>query len=146
MIRSILTQSACGREIWAINVRGIVGKVQEQCDTLHAAILFEVPGEKSAGLQVDAHGAEHNGEVVIMPVMHILRRSHETGLSANLGCDFVVGKTGGREDRDLLASSNRVHGVDGGDTGGDHFFGIDLVPINSVPINGRQKSLHVSTG
>lgn len=35
-------------------------------------------------------------------------------------------KTGGRENGNLLATSDGVHGVDGGDTGGDHFFGVNL--------------------
>lgn len=51
---------------------------------------------------------------------------HQTGLATNLSSDFVVGKTGGGEDGNLLASSNRVHGIDGGDTGRNHLLGIFL--------------------
>lgn len=50
----------------------------------------------------------------------------ETSLSANLGGNFVVRQTGGRENRNLLTTGNRVHGVDGRDTGGDHLLGVFL--------------------
>jgi len=49
---------------------------------------------------------------------------NEGSLAANLGTDFVVRKTGCREKRDLLTTSDGVHQVDGGDTSLDHFFGI----------------------
>lgn len=51
---------------------------------------------------------------------------HQPGLPANLGGDFVVRETGGGENGDLLAARNRVHGVDGRDTGRNHFFRVDL--------------------
>jgi hypothetical protein len=38
---------------------------------------------------------------------------------------FVVRKTGGGENGNLLATGNGVHGVDGRDTSLDHFFGVD---------------------
>jgi hypothetical protein len=44
--------------------------------------------------------------------------------------DFVVGKTRGGEDGDLLATGDRVHRVDGGDTGRDHLFGVDLSRVS----------------
>jgi hypothetical protein len=53
--------------------------------------------------------------------------SNQTGLSTNLRSDFVVGKTRGGEDGNLLTTGNRVHRVDGGDTGRDHFFGVHLI-------------------
>lgn len=66
-----------------------------------------------------------------MAVVHTLVRDalllDETCLSANLGSDFVVRKTGCRENGNLLATGNGVHGVDGRDTGGDHLLGVDLV-------------------
>lgn len=37
-----------------------------------------------------------------------------------------MGKTGRREDGDLLSTGDRIHGVDGRNTGGDHFFGVHL--------------------
>lgn len=39
-------------------------------------------------------------------------------------------KTGGGEDGDLLATGDRVHGVDGGDTGRDHLFGVHLFVVS----------------
>lgn len=41
---------------------------------------------------------------------------------------FIVRQTGGREDRDLLATSDGVHDIDSGDTGLDHLLGIDTRP------------------
>lgn len=62
-----------------------------------------------------------------MTIVNALRRLvDQTCLTTNLCSDFIVGKTSCGEDGDLLSSGNGVHGVDGGDTGGDHFFGVDL--------------------
>ena len=41
---------------------------------------------------------------------------HQRGLSTDLRCHFVMGQASGREKRDFLASSDRVHHVDGGNT------------------------------
>jgi hypothetical protein len=110
------------------NARRIVGKVQEKRNSFHASILFKVFGEEAARFQVDTHSSEDNGEVLFMVVMNSLCWfRYETGLSANLGSNFVVGKTSSREDGNLLATSNRIHSVDGRDTGRDHFFGINLM-------------------
>lgn len=100
--------------------RRIVGKVEEESDTLQTAVLLEIAGEETGGFQVDTHGTENNGEVLLVAVMNTLVGDtlllNQTGLSANLGGDFVVRKTGGGEDGNLLSSGNRVHGVDGRDT------------------------------
>lgn len=56
---------------------------------------------------------------------------HQTCLPANLRGDFVVRKTGGGEDGNLLATSNGVHGVNGRYTGGDHLLRIDLVYVST---------------
>jgi hypothetical protein len=108
-------------------LRRVVCQVQEQGNTLHTAVLFEVLGEETTRLQVDTHGTEDNREVVVVVVVYPLGRlSDQTGLSTNLRGNLVVRKTRGREDRDLLSTGNRVHRVDGRDTGRDHFFGVNL--------------------
>lgn len=106
--------------------RRVIGQVKEKSDTLHTAVLLEIASEESAGFQVHTHGAEDNGEVVRVTVVHALCRLDETCLSANLRSNFVVRETSSREDRDLLSTGNRVHGVNGRDTSRDHFFGVDL--------------------
>lgn len=109
------------------DIRGVVCQVQEQSDTLHTAVLLKVPREEATCLQVDTHGTEDDGEVVLVVVVHALvGLSNQTGLSTNLGGDFVVGETGRRKDGNLLATGDRVHRVDGGDTGGNHFLGVHL--------------------
>lgn len=110
--------------------RRVVCQVQEQGNTLHTAVLLEVSCEETRCLQVDTHSTENDGEVVSVSVVYALvdpgRPTDKTGLSANLSGDFVVGETGGREDRDLLTTGNGVHGIDSGDTSGDHLFGVHL--------------------
>jgi hypothetical protein len=109
------------------HLRRIVGQVQEQGDTLHAAVLLEILGEEAARLQVDTHGTEDDGEVVVVVIVNALCwLSDQASLSANLRGDLVMRQTGGGEDGDLLATGNRVHRVDGGDTGRDHFLGVHL--------------------
>lgn len=62
-----------------------------------------------------------------MTIVNALRRLVDQAcLTTNLCSDFIVGKTGSGENGDLLSSGNGVHGVDGGDTSGDHLFGVDL--------------------
>jgi hypothetical protein len=119
--------------------RRVVGQVQEQRDTLHAAVLLKVSCEEAARLQVDTHGTEDNGEVVLVAVVHALVGcANQTGLSANLGGDFVVRQTGRGEDGDLLAAGNRVHRVDGRDTSRDHLFGVHLWAVSGQPsLSGR---------
>jgi hypothetical protein len=96
-----------------MDIRRVVCQVQEQGNSLHTAVLLEVTSEESAGLQVDTHGTEDDGEVVLVVVVNALGGLDQTGLSTNLGSNFVVGQTSGREDGNLLTTSNRVHGING---------------------------------
>uniref|UniRef100_A0A182QVN8 Uncharacterized protein n=1 Tax=Anopheles farauti TaxID=69004 RepID=A0A182QVN8_9DIPT len=107
----------------------IVGQVQEQAHVLHRTVLFEVLLEETGRLHVHTHSGEHDGKVVLVLIQHRLTRLlHQTGLTTDLGGNFVVRQTGGREDRNLLSTGNRVHHIDGGDTGLDHFLRIDTRP------------------
>lgn len=56
--------------------------------------------------------------------MNVLRLD-ERRLPDDLGTDFIVRETVSAEKRDLLASSNRVHAVDCGNTCLDHFLRVD---------------------
>jgi len=107
----------------------IVGQVQEQAHVLHGTVLLEVLLEETGRLHVHTHSGEHDGEVVGVVIQHgLARQLDETGLTTDLGGDFVVGQTGGGEDGDLLATGNRVHHIDGRDTGLDHLLGVDTRP------------------
>jgi hypothetical protein len=83
----------------------IVGQVHEQDDTVHGAIDFEIRLEETSGLHIDTHGGENDREVLFRVIMDVLML-HKGGLSANLGTDGVVRKTGGREERNLLTTSD----------------------------------------
>ena len=62
-----------------------------------------------------------------MTIVYALSRlAYQTSLSANLSSNLVVWETGGGKNGNLLTTGDGVHGVDGGDTGGDHFFWVDL--------------------
>ena len=63
----------------------------------------------------------------------------EGSLTANLGTDGVVGKTGGREERNLLATGDRVHDIDGGDTSLDHLLRV----VSLEWINGLTLQKHI---
>ena len=92
MIRSILHWVSWISSACAFDLRGVVCQVQEQGDTLHTAVLLEVACEEATGLQVDTHGTEDNGEVVVVVIVYTLGRlSDKTSLSANLRGDFIVG-------------------------------------------------------
>lgn len=61
---------------------------------------------------------------------------NQGSLSTNLSTDFVVGKTVGREKRDLLTSGNGTHDIDSGDTGLNHFLGVvSLVGVDGFTVN-----------
>ena len=145
MIRSMLYKNTLAIPSWQDGrtcIRGIIGQVQEQGHTLHTSILLEVLGEESTRLQVDTHRSEHDGEIVLMVVMRALVRAlhlHQTRLPTYLRCDLVVRETCCREDGDLLPTGDGIHGVDGGDTGGDHLFGIDA----GVGVDGRAVDVEV---
>ena len=109
-----------------MDLRRVVGQVQEQSNSLHTAVLLEIASEESAGFQVDTHGTEDDGEVVLVVIVNTLGGLDQTGLSTNLGSDLVVRQTSGGEDGNLLTTSNRVHGVNGRNTGRDHLLGIFL--------------------
>uniref|UniRef100_A0A2M4D215 Putative secreted protein n=1 Tax=Anopheles darlingi TaxID=43151 RepID=A0A2M4D215_ANODA len=107
----------------------IVGQVQEQAHVLHGTVLFEVLLEESGRLHVHTHSGEHDGKVVLVLIQHRLTRLlHQTGLTTDLGSDFVVRQTGSREDGNLLSTGDRVHHIDGRDTGLNHFLGVDTGP------------------
>eukprot|EP00050_Salpingoeca_kvevrii_P005899 m.286285 g.286285 ORF g.286285 m.286285 type:complete len:410 (+) comp11542_c0_seq1:188-1417(+) len=104
----------------------VVGKVEEERDTLHGAVLLEVLLEKAGRLHVDTHGSEHNGKRLVAGVTRAVAAVlDKAGLTANLGSNLVVGKTGSREDGNLLTAGNAVHRVNGRDTGLDHLLGVD---------------------
>ena len=128
MIRSILNKGQYDPKLIAItnNSRRVIGQIQEECNTAHAAVLFEVSCEESTCLQVDTHSTEDDREVVLVPIVNVLCWPHQASLSANLSGDLVMWKTGRREDRNLLTTSNRVHGVDRRDTSRNHFLRVDL--------------------
>ena len=108
---------------------GVVGQVQEQAHVLHGAVLLEVLLEEARRLHVDAHGGEHNGEVVLVVVQHRLAGDlDQPGLPADLRGDLVVGETGGGEYRNLLSPGDGVHHVDGADARLDHFLRVDARP------------------
>jgi len=66
--------------------------------------------------------------------MHILVLD-EGCLTANLGTDLIVGQTSSGEERDLLATGNGVHDVDGRDTSLDHFLGVlTLEGVNGLTL------------
>lgn len=109
-----------------MDVRRVVRQVQEQGNSLHTAVLLEIASEESAGFQVDTHGTEDDGEVVRVIIVNALGGLDQTGLSADLGSNLVVGQTSGGEDGNLLTTSNRVHGINGRDTCRDHLLGVFL--------------------
>lgn len=113
---------------------GVVCQVHEEHDAVHRPIDLEVGLEETSGLHVDSHGCEHNGEIVIRVVHHVLLL-HEGGLSANLSTDLIVGQTGRREERDLLAAGDGVHHIDGRDARLDHLLGVDsLIRVNRLAL------------
>lgn len=77
-----------------------------------------LPKEPSS-LHDDSHGGEHDGKVVLMVVEYGL--AWEPGQNrpvGNLSGERRYEETGGREDRDLLPSGDKVHGVDSGSQSG----------------------------
>ena len=98
---------------------GIVGQVHEEHDTVHGSVHLEIGLEETSSLHIDTHSGEHKGEVLLRMIMHILMLD-QGSLTTNLGTDGVMGETGGREERNLLATGDGVHDIDGGDSGLDH--------------------------
>jgi len=115
-----------GPQSAGLSSRGVVGQVEEETDVLHGAVLDKVLLEEARRLHVDAHGGEDDGEVVRVRVVHVLAgQLDQAGLAADLRRDLVVRQAGGRKDRDLLATRDAVHGVDGRDARLDHLLGVD---------------------
>jgi len=136
MIRSILQKVSLVRpqKFKHLHLRRIVCQVQEEGDTLQRAVLLEIAGEETSSFQVNTHGSKDDGEILLMSIVCTLVRNtlllYQTSLSTNLGGNLVMGKTSSREDGNLLATSNRVHRVNGGDASGNHFFGVDLIILS----------------
>jgi hypothetical protein len=131
MIRSILGSISNVYLSAKRDLRRIVGQVQEQSDTLQTSILLEISGEETSSFQVDTHSSKDNREILLVSIMCTLIRDtlllNQTSLSTNLSSDFVMRETGSGENWNLLSTGNRVHRIDSRDTGGDHFFGVDLL-------------------
>lgn len=112
----------------------VISQVHEEADAVHGAVDLEVLLEEAGGLKVDTHGSEDDAEILGVVVEHILALD-EVGLATDLGTDLVVGQTGSGEERDLLATGNGGHGVDGGDARLDHLSGVGtLVRINRLAL------------
>src|SRR5271155_2291795 len=74
---------------------GIVGQIEEKCDSFHRSVLFEITCEKPSGFHVDTHSSEDNAKVFFMTVMYTFGgRLYKSCLSAYLSGDFVMRKTG----------------------------------------------------
>ena len=113
----------------------VVGVVHEEHDTVHGSVDLELLLEETGGLQVDTHGSENNGEVLLGVVEYVLALD-EGGLTADLSTDLVVRQTGSREERNLLTSGNGGHGVDGRDASLDHFLGVDpLIRVDRLALH-----------
>ena len=74
--------------------RRIVGQVEEERDALQTAVLLEVSREEPCCFQIHTHRGEHDGEVLLVAVVHALVCDtlllDEAGLPTDLGGDFVV--------------------------------------------------------
>lgn len=109
-------------------MRRIIGQVQEESDTFHGAVLFEILLEEAGGFHVDTHSTENDGEVVFVTIVDVLggaKLLNQTSLTTDLSSDFVVWETGSRENGDFLTTGNGIHGINGRDTGLDHFFRVN---------------------
>jgi len=101
----------------------VISKVQEKDDTIHGAVNLEVGLEETSSLLIDTHSGEDNGEVLLGVIVDIFVLN-KGSLATNLGTNFVMRKTGSREEGNLLATGNGVHDIDGRDTGLNHFLGV----------------------
>ena len=54
---------------------GVICKIEEEGYTVQTAVLLEVLLEETCSLHVHTHGGEHDGEVVFVAVVHVLRRT-----------------------------------------------------------------------
>ena len=61
---------------------------------------------------------------------------NEGSLTANLGTNFIVRKTGSREERNLLTTGNRVHHINCGNTSLNHLLGVlTLEGVNGLTLH-----------
>ena len=122
---------------------GIVGVVHEKAHTVHGAVDLEVLLEETSSLKVDTHSGEDNSEVLLVMIVDILSLD-KGGLTTDLSTNLGVRKTGSREERNLLASSNRGHSVDSGDTRLDHLSGIlSHVRVDRLTLKGEEFKVSV---
>ena len=91
--------------------RRVVGQVQEQDGAPKRPRAFEVVHEDAGLLMRDAHRRKHHAEGLLRP--------EDLRLAGNLQCDLVVRQARAREERQLLASNERVEPVDRRDAGLD---------------------------
>ncbi len=129
--------SSCEGETGSDNALdgGIVCQVHEQHDTVHGAVDLEIGLEESSGLSVDSHCRENDGEVRVVVIEHVLS-FHQRCLPTDLSTDLIVRKTSSGEEWNLLTSGDRVHDVDGGDSGLDHLLWVDsLVGVDGLTLD-----------
>lgn len=144
MIRSILLQivSNHSSQTHHLDSRWVIGQIQEECDSFHTAILFEISSEETTSLHIDTHCSENDREVVLMTIVNIFGGLvDQTSLTTYLCSNFIVWKTSGGKDRNFLASCDRIHGINGRYSRGNHFFRVDLETIQSASC---VKYLHIS--
>lgn len=73
------------------DARGVVGKVEEERNTVERSVLLEVLLEEPGGLHVDSHRGEDDREVVLVAVVDTLGGSRpldEASLATDLGGDL----------------------------------------------------------
>jgi len=113
----------------------IIGQVHEQHDLVHGAVDFEIGLEESSGRFRYTHSSENNSKVLSGVIVDVLVL-HKIGLSADLSTNLIMGKTIGREEGDLLSSSDGVHDINGRDTSLDHFLGVvSLIRVNRLSLD-----------
>src|SRR5450759_868155 len=113
--------------------RRVLGQVHEEADPLQRARLGEGGLEERCFAAGDAHGAEHDGELLTgddLGVLHDLRR------------DLVARQARTAEDRELLPADQGVQAVDGADAGLDEVVGV----IAGVRVDGRAADLELLLG
>mmetsp|Transcript_21553 Transcript_21553/g.38515 ORF Transcript_21553/g.38515 Transcript_21553/m.38515 type:complete len:353 (+) Transcript_21553:505-1563(+) len=103
---------------------GIIGEVQEKDRPLKRAVLLEILLEEMSSFHVHTHSGENNGELVITLLLKmrlVVRPLDKTCLTTNLRSDIVMGKTGSREKRNLLATSDGIHNINSRNASLNHF-------------------------
>mmetsp|Transcript_86354 Transcript_86354/g.171429 ORF Transcript_86354/g.171429 Transcript_86354/m.171429 type:complete len:388 (-) Transcript_86354:419-1582(-) len=116
----------------------IVRQVHEEHNVLHGSILLKVVSEKAGGLHVDTHGTEDYAKV-LGRMVHNIFALHKGCLPAHLRCNFIVGKTSSREERQFLTSDHGIHGINCTDASLDHLFGVNA----RLWIQGRPTNVQV---